>query len=377
MYNPIAPGDSISSTWGNAVEKALGYGTPAQHGRYVIWKDTAAGTHYARDGTTGERTENDNLADLINEKILALYDGGIGVGLGGSILLKAGNYSLNKTINMKPGVSLVGEGRGSKTIIVSTSLFATADICMVKFDPPTVANSAIYGGLSDMRICGNGDVVTSYPIIDINPSIDQRYGDLLLLRLGVMFGKYGLRINNNTATHSLLNIFVDHCYFEQATYNGILVDSPSDQGIYQCRFTSNHFYGNCASGGNGGLEIDGHETRGGVIASNTFELEKANGIYLADEADGWVIGNNVIIDAGQKTDNTYSGIKLVDVDLCSITGNVSIYRANNKMKYGYEADNNCTYLAVLGNVFKGQTAGASYGTGTGNIGDATMNVDTT
>jgi hypothetical protein len=47
------------------------------------------------------------------------------------------------------------------------------------------------------------------------------------------------------------------------------------------------------------------------------------------------------------------------------------------MKYGYYADNNCTYLAVLGNVFKGQTAGAVFGTGTGNIGNATMNVSTT
>jgi len=374
MYNPIAPGDSISSTWGNAVEKALGYGTPAQAYNYVMWKD--AGIYYARNGLTGERTENASFKILMNDKILELY-GSTGLGTGGSIYLYPGAYYVDGSINMRPAVHIFGSARnGYDTDLtkLSCQINATTDTSIFKFDFPD-AGKSYHTGLHFMTLNG-ANLATTNPCIDIVCGT-QNAADIMLFDLGPINAKYGIRVSNTHASNSIWNVFIKRCFIESNTYNGILVDSSTDQNIFQCRFLENHFYGNNTTGGNGAIEIDGHETRGGIISNNTFELENVNGIYLADEADGWVIANNVIIDAGQKTTNTYSGISLNDVDLCSVTGNVSIYRANNKMKYGYYADNNCTYLAVLGNVFKGQTAGAVFGTGTGNIGDATMNVSTT
>jgi len=375
MYNPIAPGDSISSTWGNAVEKALGYGTPAQPYSYTIWK--TGSTYYARNGITGERTTNDSLKTLMNDAILALY--GSDVGTGGSIFLNPGVYYVDGTINMRPGVHVFGSGRmGSDAWLVAsktlsnTLISATTDAPIFSFNFPA---QGYHSGVHFMGLTGDSNVA-SYPLIDISCD-SASMGDIFLDDISMSSGKYGIRVYNNHASNLIWNVFIERCFIEAFDYNAIRFDSPTDKGIFQCRLLRNHFYGNNISGGNGAIEIEGHETRGSVIAHNTFELENRHGIYLTDEADGWVISDNIIIDCGQLITNTYSGINLNDVDLCSVTGNVSIYRANNKMKYGYYADNNCTYLAVLGNVFKGQTAGAVFGTGTGNIGDATMNVSTT
>lgn len=364
LYGTVKHGDEISPGWMQDVEDATGAGTPAKKGSYHIWT-TDNSTFYARNGRTGERESGDDIGDLINEKILALYNAGAGTGGTVTIGPYNGKISLNKTINMRPGVYLDGEARGTNLNIYSTALFATADITMVKFDPPSdiaLASHGYYGGISNLRLDGDGKV-TSYPIIDINPSTNRGWGDIELNHLTVDQGKYGLRINNNTTSELIWDIFVEDCFFEQCTYAGLLVDSPTDQAIKQCRFTSNHFFGNNTSGGNGAFEIDGHNTRGGIIGgATTFELENRNGIYMADEADGWAIGDIVAVDCGEATTNTYSGIKLVDVDFVAVNGCVLINRANNKMKYGFESDNNCTYLSVFGNTLKGQSGGGSQGT---------------
>ena len=374
MYNPIKAGDSISSTWGNAVEKALGYGTPGQ-AYYVMWKSET--TYYARNGLTGERTENDNFKTLINDKILELY-GSTGTGTGGSIFLHPALYSTDGTINMRPGVHIFGSGKigsDSFTTLVNTMIFATTDATIFSFKFPD-ATKCYNSGLHNMEIDGYGHV-TSYPLIDISCDY-QNVADIYLDTLGIAYGKYGIRVNNAHASNAIFNLFIRECSIESNSYNGILIDSSTDQSIFQSHILGCHFYNNNASGGNGTIEVDGHETRQGIISHSTFTSEKRNGIYLADEADSWVIANNVLIDCSQLTDDTYSGIKLVDVDHISITGNVSIIRTSaTRQKYGYEADNNCDYLCVLGNVFSGDTAGASYGTGAANIGSAVTNVDET
>ena len=374
FYGPIKPGDSISSAWGNDVEDLLGSGTPAQAYNYIVWK--SGSTYYNRNSLTGEREEDTNFRTMMNNLILDLY-GSSGTGTGGSIFIMPGYYPCNGTINMRPSIHIYGATRAgydSDLTVLSTNITATTDAPIFKFDYPTLGKM-FHSGIHCMWLDG-ANLVTTNAIIDIVADT-QPCGDTFLDDLCIVRGKYGIRLYNNHASNLIWNAFIERCFVEQCTYNAILLDSPTDQKIFQCRILKNHFYANNTTGGNGALEIDGHETRGGIIAHNTFELENLNGIYLADEADGWVIANNVIIDAGQKTTNTYDGISLNDVDLCSVTGNVSIYRANNKMKYGYYADNNCTYLCVLGNVFKGQTAGAAFGTGTGNVGDETMNVSTT
>lgn len=367
-------GDSISSVWANDVEDLLGNGTPVQPYNYVVWK---SGTiYYARNGLTGERTENTCFKTLMNDKILELY-GSTGLGTGGSIFLMPYMYYCNGTINMRPSIHVYGSTRaGTDTdhTVLSTNITALTNAPIFKFDYPTIGKT-YHNGLHCMWLDG-ANLLTTNAVIDI-VSDNQFAADIFLDDLSIVKGKYGIRVYNNHASNLIWNVFIERCFIEECTNDAILLDSPTNQAIFQCRILRNHFYKNNTTDGNGAIEIDGHETRGGIISHNTFELENVNGIYLADEADGWVIANNVIIDAGQKTTNTYAGISLNDVDLCSVTGNVSIYRANNKMKYGYYADDNCICLCVIGNVFRGQTAGAAFGTGIGNIGDAAMNVSAT
>ena len=367
FYGTVKHGDEISPGWMQNVEDGLGSGTPAQLLSYVIWT-TDATTFYARNGLTGERESDDNLGNLINEKILELYDAGSGPG--GVIGIKpygpeaalTGRLPLTTTINMRPEVYL--EGLGWNTL-----LMAESDICMVKYDPPTnitAGSQGYYGGLSNLILSGYGQVTTQ-AIVDINPSTNRGWGDITFDHVGMLYGKYGLRVNNNTTSAQIWNIFAHHSQFEQNTYNGVLIDSPTNQPTYQFRFTACHFFNNNTSGGNGAFEVDGHDTYLGFIgAGTTFKLEKRNAIYMLDEADNWSINGVTIADAGELTTNTYSGIKLVDVDHISVVGNSAVNRANNKMKYGFESDNSCTYLSVFGNTLKGQSGGGSQGTDASN-----------
>jgi hypothetical protein len=309
-----------------------------------------------------------NFATVMTSVITELY--GSGTGTGGSIRLRAGAYYTSTTIDVKPGIHIWGEGRGGSDDYtkLSTVIFATADISIFRFDFPT---QGYHSGLHLLFLDGLFNVATK-GIVDVTCS-NGNVGDIFLEDLSIIRGKYGIRLSNSHASNRIWNVFIERCFIEQCSSSAILLDSSTNQQIFQCRILANHFFGNNFDSGNGAIEIDGHETRGGVISENTFELEQRNAIYMTDEADGWTISNNVIIDAGQGTTNTYSGIKLVNVDYISITGNIVINRASNKMKYGYEADNDCSYLAVFGNVFKGQSGGASYGSGTGNKGSDTDN----
>ena len=360
FYGTVKHGDEISPGWMQNVEDGLGSGTPAQTMEYVFWKTGT--TYYCRNGTTGERDSGSDFPDLINEKILELYDATTGTG--GGIWLKAGAYYYDSPINMRPGVHIYGPTRASKDTdfsVLCASLLATADTEAFVFDYPT-SGTVYHSGIHNLWISGEGNVTTKANIDILASASGQNAGDIFLDDLSIGQGKYGIRLNNTHASNLIWNIFIERCFIESNTANAILLDSTTNQAIKQCRILRNHFYDNNTSSGNGALEIDGHETRGSVIAHNTWELEQVNGIYMADEADGWAISANVLIDCGEKTTNTYSGIKLVDVDYISVNGNISINRANNKMKYGYESDNNCTYCATLGNVFKGQSGGASQGT---------------
>jgi hypothetical protein len=376
FYGPVNLGDSISPQWGADVEKLLGAGTPTQAYNYVIWK--TSGVYYARNGLTGERTENTDFKGLMNDKILELY-GSAGLGTGGSIFLMPAIYYVNGTINMRPAIHVYGGIRGSGMdtdyTVLTTNITAMTDAPIFKFDYPTSGKS-YHSGLHQMWLDG-ANLLTTNPVIDIVCDT-QSASDTFLDDLSIIRGKYGIRAYNNHASNRIWNVFIERCFIELCTYNAILMDSPTNQPIFQCRILRNHFYDNNTTGGNGAVEIDGHDTRGGVIAENTFELEQVNSIYMNDEADSWTIANNIIIDGSQKTTNTYSGIKLVGVDHIAINGNISVVRtAANKMKYGYEADNACNYLCCMGNVFVGDTAGASYGTGAQNIGSAATNVDQT
>lgn len=383
LYGTVKHGDGIEPGWGQAIEDAIGAGSPAQFGTYTVYKSGT--TYYARHGTTGERKYNDSdFSELMNTIISAMYNAAAGTG--GTIILKPGNYTVTAQINMKPGIYVQGSGLAGKLTGSLTGVWplgtvletGAVDTTVFSFDYPTPTTAHYFSGLKQMMIYGpeyDSLGTSTKPLIDMQCNSNY-LSDIVLDHVYGAYGKYGLRIlNNAAATYKIWNLWIDNCLWETCTANGILIDSPTNQVIERIRIRANHLYGNNTTTGNGAIEIDGHETHDVFIGDGTtMDLEQVNGVYMADEVDGCVINGLLLKDAGEKTTNTYSGIKLVDVDHITISGCKSMNRANNKMKYGYEADNNCTYLCVMGNNFKGQTAGASFGTGTGNIGDATTNV---
>jgi len=378
LYGTVKHGDEISPGWMQNVEDAIGAGTPAQFGTYIVYKSGT--TYYARDGTTGERKYNDtDFSELMNTVISAMYNATAGTG--GTIIIKPANYVVTSQINMKPGIHVQGENitGGIGGYALYTRLYTEDnDTTIFSFDYPSPTTAHYFSGIHRLYLEGPEllyAATSTKPLIDIQCN-NNYASDIYLSEVYGAYAKYGLRIlNNAAATYKIWNLWINECLWEACTANGILIDSPTNQVIERIRIRGNHLYGNNTTSGNGAIEIDGHETHDVFIGSGTtMDSEQVNGVYMADEVDGCVINGLLLKDAGEKTTNTYSGIKLVDVDHITITGSKSMNRTNNKMKYGYEADNNCTYLCVIGNNFKGQTAGASFGTGTGNIGDATTNV---
>lgn len=329
---------------------------------YTVFKEDDA--YYARDGSGSIRVFSANFSYVMITIINELY--GAGFGKGGSIKLCAGAYFADTTIAMKAGIHIFGEGRvgNDDFTVLCTSIFATADISVFTFD---FVSAGYHSGLHNFLIDGLFNSAT-HAIIDVTCS-NGNTADLFFEDLSIGRGKYGIRVSNSHASNRIWNVFIERCFIEACNYSAVLFESSTDESIFQCRILGNHFYGNNLNGGTGALEISGDNTRGGVISDNTFELEKRNAIYLSDGADSWTISDNIIIDASQSASNTYSGIKLVDVDYISVTGNIAVNRDTNYMKYGFEADDSCTYITKFGNIFSGQTADFKDGLGEGNKAD--------
>lgn len=363
FYNDVVEGDEISPAWMNNVEDALGgssvfsNGYPAQPATYTVFK---SGSYYcARDGLTGKIDFDDTTWEtLMNETILDMYDSA--AGQGGLIHMKSGNFTATGQVNMRPGISVRGEGisgklAGSLTGVwpLGTTIEAPTDVTVFSFDYPTPTTAHYFNGLSNMHIVGaDYDVAagtSTKPLIDLQCNSNY-LSDVYLSHLYVEYGKYGIRIlNDAAATYKIWNIWIDRCLPENNNANGILIDSTNNQIIERVRLMNNHFYGNNQSSGNGALEIDGHSTYAGVIGpGNTFDTEQKHSIYMADEADHWAIVAPIIKDGGAAGANTYDGISLNDVDYISVTGGSIGNLTTANLKYAINSDNNCTYCSFTG-----------------------------
>lgn len=357
--NDVVSGDKITAGWMNAVEDGLGGhadltdAQPSQGASYVVFK--SGSTHYARDGHTGKLDFDDaTFSTLMNEVILDMFDSGNGPG--GKIHIKpmADTYEVTSSINMRPGINVFGEvicGDVGGTEL-STTLQATADTEIFLFNYPSGSNKHYFGGLHYLNLEGYGTTGTaSKANIDIVTD-SNHCSDTKFTHLYSHDGRYGMRIYNNAAaTYKIWNIFIDRCMFEANDYNGLLIDSPTNQIIERVIVTHGHYYNNCQTSGNGGIEIDGHSTYCGTLHHNTFDQEEKHSIYLNDEADHWIIDSNIIKDTGAAAANTYSGIYCSDVDYINITGNTVADITTSNTKYGLYIDASSTYINATGNIF--------------------------
>jgi len=357
--------------------------TAAQYNRLLMSSNPTVNVHrsgstyYAKKTTGSEVTlySDTDFTDLMNYVILDLWDDGQGIG--GLIHLRTGRYVVNDTIEMRTGIFMEGEGRhGSDdwTNYLVTALVATTDAPIILIDNPANAVHAQYHiGLKQMILDGDGNVTTE-PIIDIQ----DRYancGDVWLDQISTYNGYYGLRVRSNSATYRIWNIYADWCQFEMNDYAGVYIEGTTGgatKRVFQCRFTKNHFYANNGVGGNGAFEIHGIRTRGGVITGNTFESENRHGLYMANDAHHWSIGNNIFVDCGVTTpQTTYDAIHLAAADYNTITGNtIANILTGTIAGYGGDSAENtrwAVYIAVGSdnNTVVGNTCGQVRGGGTG------------
>jgi len=206
--------------------------------------------------------------------------------------------------------------------------------------------------------------VASKPLIDIQCN-NNYAADIIIDEVCPLYGYQGIRLYNNHATNKIWNVHIARCMPENNTDAGVLIESPTNQIIERIKIFNSHFYDNCTSTGNGGIEVDGHSCYMSYICQNTFEKEAKTSIYLMDEANNWTIGNNLIYDGGTASANTYMGISLIDVDYITTTGNNVANITTANLKGGFYTDNSTTYSTPHGNTFKAQTYGMHIGTGAG------------
>lgn len=380
-YNDVVEGDQISAEWMNAMEDAHGgksiFGTsvyPAQPATYTVFK---SGSYYcARNGLTGKIDFDDTTWEtLMNETILDMYDSAAGTG--GTICLKGPVHTCTGQVNMRPGISVKGDGIAGKLAAaltgvwpLGTTIEAPTDVTVFSFDYPTPTTAHYFNGISNLHIVGAdydvGAGTSTKPLIDLQCNSNY-LSDVFLRDLYTEYGKYGIRIlNGAAATYKIWNIWIDHCLPENNNANGIMIDSTNNQIIERVRIKDCHFYNNCLSSGNGGLEINGHATYCSHVGpNNTFDTEYKHSIYLDDEANNWVIHNNVIKEGGNAAAGTYSGIYLNDVDYITTTGNNVANVTTANLKYGFYTDDNSTYSTPHSNTFKAATAGMYIGVGAG------------
>lgn len=362
FYNDIDEGDHGSVAWGNAVEDALGSGNPAVYGTYIVFKDGS--TYTARDGTDGQIDDTDtDFVDLMNRLIGEMYD--TATGTGGTIVLKPGTYDITDTIDMRPGIEVVGEciagGLAGAAYTMTVNLkCGSNDVTVFSFDYPTPVTAHYFSSLKTFNILGcewGSGATSTKPLIDIQCNYNMM-SDVFIDHLYVSYGKYGIRLYNNHASNKIWNIFIRNGTMPEVnTDAGIYIDSPTDQVIERVRIQDCHFYGNNSSTGNGALYIGGAKTYASIIQGNTFDEENKSAIYMDTAASRWSISNNIVKDADMGGDQTIGGMDFNDVDYIAIIGNVIANTGGDKMKYGIHCDANCTYRTIIGNITRVITGG--------------------
>jgi len=114
---PKLYGSGITSAWANAMQAALGGGTPAQPAKFTVFYDTVSGTFKARNGTTGAITYNDaDFIDVVNPALLACTTGGrvhVAQSCTGAVFASPIQILQDATwLTLEAGTSLVNTGAG-------------------------------------------------------------------------------------------------------------------------------------------------------------------------------------------------------------------------------------------------------------------------
>lgn len=250
---------------------------------------------------------------------------------GGTILLRAGTYTLSAVLTLYNNITIRGEGPG-KTIVTLTSAITGQDLMSIGSNLGTSSGHSPVGTYQNIELRD-----MEFNLATIGGSVVALYGvrhaavDNIYIHDGIRYGVYfagcdDLRVTNNT----IKNLTV------AGTYACIQL-----KGVSQAWVKSNYCYNNQAGTGNQGIDShasDGVNARNGAynhIESNYIELCSQG---INNEDNDTVISDNTIRSVtgqygiGLRGSTTYPVVRVIIADN-SISGvttgsNVGISLAN-------------------------------------------------
>ena len=227
---------------------------------------------------------------------------------GGEVIIPAGTYTIDTTILIsKPSVYIVGQTIGWQGALAAPigtflQLDSAANCDMFNFNKS--GSNAFFGGIRNLGLDGkkadqttesNGIVITGL------------HSDLSFQNIVVSYcNGSGIKI---TSPFPVWNIWVTDSWLEYNVDAGITA-IPQTQYVRWLHIDGNHFV---AEEETNAIYFEGGtlNVRESFITNNLIYKAKQHSIYIKS-CDNIIISNNVIMNGGTQTANTYDGIYITD-----------------------------------------------------------------
>lgn len=346
----------------------LSYTTVIQEGSmnseasYIIFQD--ASTYYARNGQTGVVTSSTNFSYLLMWSIEETP-------LGHLIIIKNSDtpYIADTGILIEKPVHIRGEGisyggltQGKKgTVIQFDSITNATDIYLFEFYQSDWTKHLYFASIEDICLDANRDENTkSWPLY-----IHGQVSDLFFEKVWFKEGGYGGIKIRSEVDNEVWNLWFRDCLIENNDGSGFDIQSPDGaHEVNRVHIIDCHFHDNWDD-----ISIWGEDdtTRRRVhdilIRGNTIDATDRHGIKILNASRISIIGNH-IMDVGESSADTYSGIFLDDASNVTVVANVIGDYEAATTKYAVEVQGTSESCRIVANILGNCTTAATYEAGT-------------
>jgi parallel beta-helix repeat protein len=348
---------------------------------------------YVADGNTGAAADGDQVQ--INSALTA--------GAGKKVILLAGTYTVDASINVPSNTVLTGVGAGtlitlpnswstSLTLIKNSNYGLVAgnnDITISHLKIDGNLSNVVSGTQSGIQLSANYSGTTNMRNVHIDNVVIQNFNGG-----GIYTEANSSRITNNVIDTVAYGIDVEAG--SNSTVTGNVVRSTTEIGILVYSSGGNTITGNALSNiTKTGIDVEGTGTANNTISGNTISGNSSvqSGIFAGDTANHNVFSNNTItgfVGSGIATQNvsynTISGntisesggstlneaIYLESSDANTITGNIITDSSASSFNYAIDINNaSCDNNYIADNTLGGGTINDASGGDTIYAGQAT------
>jgi hypothetical protein len=309
-------GSKIMPAWANAMQAAMGGGTPAQPAKFTVFYDAVSGTFKARNGTTGAITYNDaDFIDVVNPALLACTTGGrvhVSASCTGATFADPIQILQDATwLTIEPGVSLVHTGAADAMEIGDST--HPVYYCGVEGSRGAWINRGATGGVCgihvyDGHVCEIRDLNVDHfstAAVKLERAWETHVQNCRLIGRGT----YALSLAG-TAGNQTNNSYINNNFIAGGTTSVVDVTGAAPENVI--------IYHNGISDGVNGVTV--HDAANILIYHNYFEANTDKNIYLQ--------GNTTELKAPRVRDNWINilaaadyGIYVDDAESAIIQGN--------------------------------------------------------